>query len=92
MRRLLKHMMKKLPDVAVIKKNDELLPGGDLRMKRNRWAYEAVEDAGKGRCLREGRMRTLVGCLVFLKKLRPGLTIIGPSTDDDEDVDDDELA
>ena len=65
-------MMKKLPDVAVIKKNDELLPGGDLRMKRNRWAYEAVEDAGKGRCLREGKMRTLVGCLVFLKRLRLG--------------------
>ncbi|CAE7816215.1 bath-38 [Symbiodinium sp. CCMP2592] len=70
-KRLLKHMMKKLPDVAIIEQNDELLPGGDLRTKRNRWAYEAVEDAGKGRCLREGRMRTLVGCLVFLKRLRP---------------------
>ena len=75
LRRLLKCMLKHMPDESSIKKFDELLPGGDLRVKRNRWAYEAVEAAGKGRCLREGKIRLLVSCLIYLKSLRRGLTL-----------------
>lgn len=64
-----------MPDESSVKKFEELLPGGDLRVKRNRWAYEAVEAAGKGRCLREGKVRQLVACIVYLKSLRRGLTL-----------------
>ena len=68
-------MLRNLPDESGIKKFDELLPGGDLRVKRNRWAYDAVKEAGKGRCLREGRMQLLVACLIYLKQIRRGLTL-----------------
>ena len=45
-------------------------------MKRNRWAYDAVEEAGKGRCLREGRMQLLVACLIYLKQNPSGSYIM----------------
>ena len=57
-----------------VQKHGELCPGGDLRIKRNRWLYDALVAAGKGRLLREGRMRTLVGCLNFSKHLCSSLS------------------
>ena len=61
-------MTERLP-IDDVKKHSELCPGGDIRIKRNRWLYDSLEEAGKGRLLREGRLRMLVGCLVFSEQL-----------------------
>ena len=61
-------MMQRLP-LDEISKHSELCPGGDIRIKRNRWLYESLEEAGKGRILRENKMRMLVGCLAFSEQL-----------------------
>ena len=68
LRKILKCMAENIP-LEDVKKHGELCPGGDLRIRRNRWLYDALLAAGKGRLLREGRFRTLVGCLNFSEQL-----------------------
>ena len=68
LRKLLREMVKRLP-TEEIKQHGEMCPGGDLRVRRNRWLYEAVECAKKGRVLRESKVQLIVGYLSFKHQL-----------------------
>ena len=68
LRKLLKEMLKRLP-LEEIKQHGEMCPGGDLRMKRNRWLYEAIDNAKKGLVLRECKIQLIVGYLSFKHQL-----------------------
>ena len=67
-RKLLKSMLEHIP-IPDVQNHGELCPGGDIRVKRNRWICAALESAEKGRILREGKMRSLVGCMNFAHQL-----------------------
>ena len=68
LRRLAKAMMKRC-DREVVKKQDELCPGGDIRLKRNQWLRAAYRDAGLAAVPRENRIREAVRKLVRKKQL-----------------------
>ena len=52
-----------------VKKEDELLPGGDIRVTGNQWIRVAFRNSGLGRVPRETQLRLTIQKLVGKKKL-----------------------
>ena len=72
-RQLLKVMLKNIP-VDDIKKSSMFCPGGDIRIKGNRWLRDSLEEACMSRILREGKVGLLLGYLAHTKQLCPQLS------------------
>lgn len=52
-----------MPDPALIREEQELIPGGDIRIKGNGWLRKAWSKCGSSRVPREAEFRKLVGHL-----------------------------
>ena len=64
---------KNLP-LEQIKKDGVLCTGGDVRAKRNRWLYEALQGYERtGRLCRERKFRAIVSLIGWKHKLCQGL-------------------
>ena len=73
-RKLFKALLLHAP-VVEIKKEGELCAGGDIRIRKNRWLYEALESMDKkGRLCRESKLRVILGLLQYKLKLCGGPT------------------
>ena len=67
-------MIKRI-DRDYVRKHDELLPGGDIRMTSNQWIRAAFVDSGIENVPRENRVREAVTKLVKKKKLGAPLSV-----------------
>ena len=63
-RRLYKAMEKYMPSKDFIREEQEMLPGGDIRIKGNAWLRKAWSKSGGNRVPREAEFRRLVGFLM----------------------------
>ena len=72
-------------DVEKIKKDGELLPGGDIRILGNQWIRSAYERSGLSRIPREASMRLCIHKVVRKARLRFRLSdiVFQPDIDDD---------
>ena len=61
-------MLAKLPEEEV-KKNLELLPGGDIRQKENGWIRAAWDEAQIGKVPRENQIRLVVQKIAKKRRL-----------------------
>ena len=66
-RRLRKAMMKSLP--AECRENQELVPGGDLRLTGNKWLRDAFKESRIQRVPREAEVRKVVHQIVNLTRV-----------------------
>ena len=57
-----------------VKKNGQICPGGDLRVKGNRWLHKALKEASLPRILREGKLRMVLAVLNHELKLCQNLS------------------
>lgn len=70
LRPLYDKLLKKIP-VSTVKKNNELLPGGDLRATQNAWVRSAWVASGLQKVPREKTIKLIVRKLVRKLKLCP---------------------
>ena len=66
--------MEKLISVDDAKKNGQLCPGGDLRVKGNRFLMDALKASGIPRILRGGKIQIIVALLDHKHKLCQSLS------------------
>lgn len=71
--RMLADAMIKRVDVEHVKKQGELWPGGDLRIRENQWLRASFQSSGLSRVPRETALRLAVEQLVKKKHLRAHL-------------------
>lgn len=64
-----------------VHKNDELLPGGDIRKNANQWVRAAFSDTGLKVVPRENRIREAVAKLVHKKRFGLQLSCHGFNMD-----------
>jgi len=73
-RKLVKAICQRV-DVEKIKKEGELLPGGDIRILGNQWIRAAYERSGLSRIPREASMRLCIDKVVRKARLRFRLSV-----------------
>lgn len=73
MRKFVQAMMNRI-DANLVKRNGELLPGGDIRILGNQWLRASFEKSGLLRVPRETALRLSIQQLVKKKHLRSWLS------------------
>lgn len=76
-RKFYKSMMEKVPTDEILQ-SQELIPGGDIRVKGNLWLRAAYTSAGLSKVPRETQVRLAVNKLVHKKKLCSLLSVLMP--------------
>ena len=71
LRRLYKAMEKYMPSKDFIREEQEMLPGGDIRIKGNAWLRKAWSKTKGNRVPREAEFRRLIGFLSTRHNLCP---------------------
>ncbi len=75
LRKLAKAMIKRC-DAEKVKKDGELLPGGDIRCHGNQWVRASYESSGIQRCPRENATRLCIQKVAYRKHLRFRLSLL----------------